>query len=198
MPALAFAAIGRLLIKEEHNAIMVHQYHLNGYHIVLDTCSGSVHAVDEVAYDMIDLYQKHIIKQEPLPVAASDARAYILSTLAERHQDKPDVSQQELEECLEDIETLRQEGKLFTPDAYEHLALDYKNNSKVIKALCLHVAHTCNLNCSYCFASQGNYHGERELMSFETGKQALDFLIAHSGGRQATGSLCPFPGADSP
>ena len=183
MPALAFAAVGRLLIKEEHNAIMVHQYHLNGYHIVLDTCSGSVHAVDEVAYDMIDLYQKHIIKQEPLPVAASDARAYILSALAERYQDKPDVSRQELEECLEDIETLRQEGKLFTPDAYEHLALDYKNNSKVIKALCLHVAHTCNLNCSYCFASQGNYHGERELMSFETGKQALDFLIAHSGGR---------------
>ena len=130
MPALAFAAIGRLLIKEEHNAIMVHQYHLNGYHIVLDTCSGSVHAVDEVAYDMIDLYQKHIIKQEPLPVAASDARAYILSVLAERYQDKPDVSRQELEECLEDIETLRQEGKLFTPDAYEHLALDYKNNSK--------------------------------------------------------------------
>ena len=87
MPALAFAAIGRLLIKEEHNAIMVHQYHLNGYQIDLETCSASLHAVDEDPYDMIDLYQKHIIKQEPLPGAASDARAYILSTLAERHQE---------------------------------------------------------------------------------------------------------------
>lgn len=78
---------------------------------------------------------------------------------------------------------MEENGKLFTPDTYEPLAFEYKNRSTVVKALCLHVAHTCNLNCSYCFASQGKYHGDRALMSFEVGKQALDFLIANSGTR---------------
>lgn len=149
---------------------MTHQYQLNGYNIVLDTCSGSVHAVDEVAYDMIAMYEDH-------------SREEIISAMLAKYADQPDVTETELSECLDDIEELKQTGKLFTPDTYENLAFDYKNNSKVIKALCLHVAHTCNLSCSYCFASQGKYHGDRALMSFEVGKQALDFLIANSGTR---------------
>ncbi len=150
---------------------MVHQYKLNGYNIVLDTCSGSVHTVDEVAYDVIELYPAHTDEQ-------------IVDALLQKHADKPDVTREELLACIEDVRALEKAGKLYSKDTFEGLAIDYKNNSRVIKALCLHVAHTCNLNCSYCFASQGKYHGDRALMSFEVGKQAFDFLIANSGTRR--------------
>ena len=150
---------------------MVHQYKLNGYNIVLDTASGSVHTVDEVAYDIIEMYKTH-------------TREQIVTTILERHSHLPDVNEDEVYECIEDIAALEAAGKLFSVDEYEGLACNYKNNSKVIKALCLHVAHTCNLNCSYCFASQGKYHGDRAVMSFEVGKQALDFLVANSGTRR--------------
>ena len=149
---------------------MVHQYKLNGYNIVLDTASGSVHTVDEVAYDIIEMYGSHSTEE-------------IVSTVLERYKHLPDVNEQEILECIDDIEALKAAGKLFSVDEYEGLACNYKNNSKVIKALCLHVAHTCNLNCSYCFASQGKYQGERALMSFEVGKRAFDFLIENSGTR---------------
>ena len=150
---------------------MVHQYKLNGYNIVLDTCSGSVHAVDEVAYDIIEMYKSHTAEE-------------ITSKILEKNKDLTDVTEKDVAECLEDIQALEESGKLFTEDEFENLAIDYKNNSNVVKALCLHVAHTCNLSCSYCFASQGKYHGDRALMSFETGKQAFDFLIANSGTRK--------------
>jgi len=150
---------------------MVHQYKLNGYNIVLDTCSGSVHTVDEVAYDIISMY-KNSEKEE--------ITAYILKKYAHL----PDVTQEDVNLCLEYINALIEAGKLFSEDEYENLAIDYKNNSKVIKAMCLHVAHTCNLNCSYCFASQGKYQGDRALMSFETGKRAFDFLVENSGARR--------------
>ena len=150
---------------------MVHQYKLNGYNIVLDTCSGSVHTVDDVAYDIIEMYKK------------SDAET-IISAMLEKYADRPDITREEILLCLEDIATLEKSGKLFSEDIYEELASNYKNNSKVIKALCLHVSHTCNLNCSYCFASQGKYKGERALMSFDVGKQAFDFLVANSGTRR--------------
>ena len=150
---------------------MVHQYKLNGYNIVLDTCSGSVHVVDEVAYDVIAMY-KEASKEE------------IVAAMLEKYKDQPDVTEEELYLCLDDIKELEESGKLYSEDVYENLAIDYKNNSNVIKALCLHVAHTCNLNCSYCFASQGKYQGDRALMTFEVGKQAFDFLIAHSGTRR--------------
>lgn len=150
---------------------MVHQYKLNGYNIVLDTCSGSVHVVDEVAYDMIEMY-KNASKEE------------IVAAMLEKYKGIPDVTEEDLHLCLEDIKELEESGKLFSEDVYENLAFDYKNNSNVVKALCLHVAHTCNLNCSYCFASQGKYQGDRALMSFEVGKQAFDFLIANSGTRR--------------
>lgn len=149
---------------------MLHQYTLNGYHIVLDTCSGSIHAVDEVAYDMIALWQ-------------STPHEEIVRQMLEKYAGRPDVTCADLLACLDDIGALEKAGKLFTPDTYAGLASEFKRRSNVVKALCLHVAHTCNLNCSYCFASQGKYHGERALMSFEVGRQALDFLIAHSGDR---------------
>lgn len=149
---------------------MVHQYKLNGYNIVLDTCSGSVHIVDDIAYDIISLCKEK---------NADEITEYIL----ENYKDE-DITAKDVFECLEDVKSLEKSGKLYTPDTYENMAFDFKNRSTVIKALCLHVAHTCNLNCEYCFASQGKYHGERAIMSFETGKRALDFLIENSGTRR--------------
>ncbi|MBQ8441558.1 MAG: thioether cross-link-forming SCIFF peptide maturase [Clostridia bacterium] len=150
---------------------MVHQYKLNGYNIVLDTCSGSVHTVDEVAYDIIAMYKTSTPEE-------------IVEKIMAQYGSLPDVNEEEILGCIEDIKALEAAGKLFSEDKYENLAYNFKNNSNVIKALCLHVAHTCNLNCSYCFASQGKYQGDRALMSFEVGKQAFDFLIANSGTRK--------------
>ncbi len=150
---------------------MVHQYKLNGYNIVLDTCSGSVHTVDEVAYDIISMYK-------------SASEEEIAEAILKKYAHMPDVTREEILLCLGDIKALEESGKLYSEDEYEDLARSYKNNSNVIKALCLHVAHTCNLNCSYCFASQGKYQGDRAVMSFEVGKQAFDFLIANSGARR--------------
>ena len=149
---------------------MIHQYKLNGYNIVLDVYSGSVHAVDEVAYDMIGLYG----------TCTGDE---IVAAMLKKYGDREDVTEADLRECLEDIEALKDAGKLFSEDEYAGMAFDLKKRSNEVKALCLHVAHTCNLNCSYCFASQGKYHGERALMSFEVGKRALDFLVENSGRR---------------
>ncbi len=151
---------------------MVHQYQLNGWNIVLDTCSGSIHAVDEVAYDIIGMFPQHSAEE-------------IIAAMLEKYGDRPDVNEEELRQCIQDVEALKQAGKLFTPDTFAPLADTFKERSGgVIKALCLHVAHTCNLNCAYCFASQGKYNGDRAVMSFEVGKQALDFLIEHSGTRR--------------
>ena len=150
---------------------MVHQYKLNGYNIVLDTCSGGVHVVDDVAYDVIAMFSDH-------------TEAEIVAALSEKYAGRPDVNPDELRECCSDVRSLRDAGQLFTPDTFADMAGTFKERSgDVVKALCLHVAHTCNLNCSYCFASQGRYRGERALMSFDVGKQALDFLMDHSGTR---------------
>ena len=147
---------------------MIHCYQLGGYNIVLDVCSGAVHAVDELAYDMIQQYE--VLDREEL-----------LQRMREMHTSLPEA---ELQDCYEQITALKNGGELFTPDVFEPLAGKFKEKSgDVIKALCLHVAHTCNLNCAYCFASQGKYNGERAVMSFEVGKQALDFLMEHSGKR---------------
>ena len=151
---------------------MVHQYQLNGYNIVLDSCSGAVHAVDEVAYDVIALYPDHTMDE-------------IVDALGKKYADRADVTAEELRACIDDVAELVREGALYSPDTFAELAGTFKQRSgDVVKALCLHVAHTCNLNCGYCFASQGKYHGERALMSFEVGKQALDFLMDHSGARK--------------
>ena len=151
---------------------MVHQYKLNGYNIVLDTCSGAVHVVDEVAYDMIAAFQKKSEEE-------------IVAEMLAKYGNREDVTEEDLHLCMEDIRTLVKMGKLYTEDTFEDMAGKFKERSgNVVKALCLHVAHTCNLNCSYCFASQGKYHGDRALMSFEVGKRALDFLIENSGKRR--------------
>lgn len=151
---------------------MIHQYQLNGYNIVLDTCSGSIHVVDEVAYDIIGLYETHTPEE-------------IVAAMLEKYHARPDVTGKDIEACIEDVRGLKEAGKLFTPDTFAEMAGTFKERSgDVVKALCLHVAHTCNLNCAYCFASQGKYHGDRALMSFEVGKQALDFLMEHSGTRR--------------
>lgn len=151
---------------------MIHRYKLNGYNIVLDSASGSVHAVDEVAYDIIGLFE-------------NKSREEITAEILGKYKDRGDVTEKDISECLDDIQALKDGGKLFAKDTFEPMAGKLKQKSAgVIKALCLHVAHTCNLNCSYCFASQGKYHGDRALMSLDVGKRALDFLIENSGTRR--------------
>ena len=151
---------------------MIHQYKLGEYNIVLDTCSGSVHAVDEVAYEVIALFE-------------DNSREDVLSLVAEKFEGREDITALDIEECYDQVEELKGEGKLFAPDNFAPMAGKLKEKTAgVVKALCLHIAHTCNLNCSYCFASQGKYHGDRAIMSFEVGKRALDFLIENSGTRR--------------
>lgn len=147
---------------------MIHQYKCGGFNIVLDVCSGSVHVVDTLAYDMIAEYE-------------NNSRDEVIGKISLKY---PDADIEDISGCYDDITELKEIGKLFTPDTFASMAGELKERtSGVIKALCLHIAHCCNLNCSYCFASQGKYHGESSLMTFETGKQALDFLIANSGTR---------------
>ena len=147
---------------------MIHQYQLNDYNIVLDVFSGSVHCVDPIAYDMIAMYE-------------SEEKSEIIRAMLEKYGDLPGVDEAEIEKVFADIEALKAQKKLFTDDTYAALAFDLKKRHTEIKALCLHVAHTCNFSCKYCFASQGKYQGERALMSLEVGKKAIDFLVANSG-----------------
>ncbi len=148
---------------------MIHQYKNNGYNIVMDINSGAIHVVDEVSYDMIALYEDH----DKDAVIAEVAKTY------------PNISREELEEAYDEITSLKEEGSLFTKDEYEDRVIDYTKRPTVVKALCLHIAHACNLSCKYCFAEEGLYHGKKaELMPYEVGKQALDFLVANSGNRR--------------
>ena len=145
---------------------MIHRYKNNGYNIVLDVNSGSVHVVDEIVYDMVGLLDEGKSEKE------------ILASLEGRYQEE-DINT-DLEECAE----LKKEQMLFTEDVYEKAINSFKDRPTVVKALCLHIAHDCNLACRYCFAEEGEYHGRRAMMSYEVGKQALDFLIANSGSRK--------------
>ena len=148
---------------------MIHQYKLGGFNIVLDVCSGSVHVVDEVAYDIISLFE-------------NNEKEYVIQKVCELHTD---IAEAEILDCYSQIEELKNSGKLFAPDTFESMAGALKEKTAgVVKALCIHIAHTCNLNCEYCFASQGKYHGDRAVMSFEVGKRALDFLVENSGSRK--------------
>jgi len=144
---------------------VVHQYKNNGYNIVLDVNSGSVHVVDDLVYDIIALYE----------TASEDE---IVEKLSENY------SPEDIREAYSEIEELVKEECLFTEDIYKDYIFDFKKRPTVVKALCLHIAHDCNLACKYCFAEEGEYHGRRALMSFEVGKKALDFLIANSGSRR--------------
>jgi len=144
---------------------VVHQFKNNGYNILLDVSSGAIHVVDDVVYDVVMLWES--LNQEE-----------IFDKLKGRYDGE------ELSEAIEEVAALVKEGELFTKDQYEGYVSDFKKRPTVVKALCLHIAHDCNLACKYCFAEEGEYHGRRALMSFEVGKAALDFLIANSGSRR--------------
>ena len=147
---------------------MVHRFINNGYHIVLDVESGAIHVVDPVTYDMIGLYRegdKDEVRDRTLAI-------------------HPEVSGDEISQIYDEITALVDAGDLFSEDVYEESVDRYERRPTVVKALCLHIAHDCNLACKYCFAEEGEYHGgKRELMPYETGKAALDFLIENSGSR---------------
>lgn len=148
---------------------MIHQYKNNGYNIVLDVCSGSVHVVDDLVYDMIEMYQEK-------------SRDGIITAIMDKYGDMYTV--EDIGEAYADIGELKDSGQLFTEDVYKDVIIDFKKRKTVVKALCLHIAHDCNLACKYCFADEGEYHGQkRELMSLEVGRKALDFLIENSGNR---------------
>ena len=148
---------------------MIHQFKQCGYNIVLDVCSGSIHVVDDIAYDIISLFEE---KSEEEIITEIKAK-YVTA------------NESDIKDCYEQILNLKNSGKLFAADTFEGMAGALKEKTAgVIKALCIHIAHTCNLNCEYCFASQGKYHGDRAVMSFEVGKRALDFLIENSGSRK--------------
>lgn len=144
---------------------MIHQYKNNGYAIVLDVNSGSVHVVDEIVYDIVPLFEEY--KKEE-----------IVRQLKDRYQTELIL------EAYEEVKELEEKGQLFTKDIYREYVTDFKKRKTVVKALCLHIAHDCNLACRYCFAEEGEYRGRKAFMSLEVGKKALDFLVAHSGNRR--------------
>lgn len=145
---------------------MIHQYKMEGYHIVLDVNSGCIHTVDDVAYDIISLYPQKSI-------------GHIKNIITKKYS----VTEEEIDQVISDLEELKAQGTLYTEDSFAPQADRFKSRQSVLKALCLHIAHDCNMRCQYCFAGEGEYHGEKSLMSFEVGKQALDFLAANSDGR---------------
>ncbi len=155
----------RIVGIRKENKNVIHQYRNNGYNIVLDVNSGSVHVVDNIVYDVIPLFEQY----------SEDA---IVGQLSGKY------TKEQLLEALEEIRKLKEAGQLFTEDTYKDYVMDFKKRKTVVKALCLHIAHDCNLACKYCFAEEGEYHGRRALMSLEVGKKALDFLIANSGSRR--------------
>ena len=160
---------------------MIHQYQNNGYNIVLDVNSGSVHVVDPLAYDIIACLEK----QNPSQAAESLKKPETLEmVLSELKSSGKEADAEEVKEILEAVTELTEAGQLFTEDIYEDYIDEVKQRKTVVKALCLHIAHDCNLACRYCFAEEGEYHGRRALMSYEVGKKALDFLIANSGSRR--------------
>lgn len=152
---------------------MVHQYKNNGYNIVLDVNSGSVHVVDDLVYDVIPVVEEGLNKG----LADEDLQAEVIKKFA------ADYAGEEIAEAVSEVLELKEAGMLFTEDVYENYIIDFKKRQTVVKALCLHIAHDCNLACKYCFAEEGEYHGRRAIMSYEVGKKALDFLVANSGNR---------------
>ena len=147
--------------------IMIHKFKNNGYNIVLDVNSGSVHVVDDIAYDAISLYEEN-----PDTVKSEIMKLY------------KELNENDADELIQDIESLKESGELFSEDIYEDYIDEIADRQTVVKALCLHIAHDCNLSCRYCFAGKGEYNGESALMSLDVGKRALDFLVENSGNRR--------------
>ncbi len=166
---------------------MVHQYKNGDYNIVLDVNSGSIHVVDDLAYDMIAMYQSNT-KEEICTLLLKkyllqDTKESILTEYEDWKRDQERLKK-EIESLYDEISSMKEEGILFSDDIYENYIESFQNRQTVVKALCLHIAHDCNLACKYCFAEEGEYHGKRAFMSFEVGKCALDFLISNSGSRK--------------
>lgn len=157
---------------------MVHQYKNNGYNIILDVNSGSIHVVDDIVYDVISMLDE---KDENRYGKENFER--IAAVILPKYKTEQ-ISEQDLKEVFADIQELEENGTLFSEDVYRDGVIDFKKRQTVVKALCLHIAHDCNLACRYCFAGEGEYKGDRSLMSFEVGKKALDFLVANSGSRR--------------
>ena len=164
--------------KTERGIVLIHQYKNNGYNIVLDVYSGAVHVVDELCYDVIACLNEENEAHTPETLQEEKTFEGLKNALQDTY------SEEELKDALDDVTELTKNGQLFVKDEYECLIEDVKKRKTVVKALCLHIAHDCNLACKYCFAEEGEYHGRRALMDFETGKKALDFLIENSGSRR--------------
>ena len=156
---------------------MIHQYKNNGYNIVMDVNSGSVHVVDDVVYDVIPLVEEALTTGCP----ETEIKNRVCGQLQDRNTDN--YAPEDIADAVGQVMELREAGMLYAPDVYENYIIDFKKRETVVKALCLHIAHDCNLACKYCFAEEGEYHGRRALMSLEVGKKALDFLVKNSGNR---------------
>ena len=146
---------------------MIHKYKLAGYNVLIDTNSGGVHIIDDLSYDLLDNVQPPFEEKCPENILDKLGKVY---------------DRDEIAECYDEIVSLYNDKILFSEDDYEKFALT--SVASPIKAMCLHVSHDCNLRCKYCFASTGDYNEGRMLMSLETGKKALDFLIEKSGDRK--------------
>lgn len=150
---------------------MIHQFKQNGFNIVIDANCGAVHVVDELAYDIIGLYE------------STDADT-LTTMLLDKYRHDSAVTEEEIRETCCAVEDLKNAGKLFAPDRFEKLTFPQHHKNNEIKALCLHVSHACNLRCDYCFAGEGRYQGEKALMSLEVAKRAMDYLVENSGSRK--------------
>ncbi len=157
---------------------MIHQYQNNGYNIVLDVVSGAVHVVDQLCYDVIAVLCRDFEEPKTQKLREPEVLEALIRELGAKY------SQDEITDALAEVTELAEAGQLFVKDTYESMVEEVKKRKTVVKALCLHIAHDCNLACKYCFAEEGEYHGRRALMSYEVGKKALDFLIANSGSRR--------------
>ena len=157
---------------------MVHAYSLAGYNIVLDVNSGLVHVVDDIVYQIITRIDQY---KEAGAIPASYIDFEMDRIIDELKGSYPEA---ELKEACDEILELINGRELYTPDTYKNISGNLGKLNINIKAMCLHIAHDCNLACRYCFADEGEYKGERGLMSFETGKKALDLLVESSGARK--------------
>lgn len=149
--------------KELRNYKDIHKFYLNDKYIVLDVNSGSVHEIDELLYLLVD-----------------DTENENVDRMKEKYSER--FSKEDIETALSEINFLEKEGLLYSE------GLDFSKVNlqagDIVKALCLHVAHDCNLRCKYCFASQGDFKGKRMMMPVEVGKKALEFLVKNSGNRR--------------
>ncbi len=143
---------------------MIHKYQYRDQYIVMDINSGAVHVVNDIVYDILDYYREK-------------SRQEILELLSNKYNNE------DLQEAMEDIQYLIDEGMLYTDDSQVTLDM-LEGRGAIIKAMCLHVAHDCNMTCKYCFGDKGAFEGIRSLLSLETGKKAIDFLLKNSGTRR--------------